>query len=393
MQQFVDYKKERIETALTKHRLRALIASLPANIDYLSGYESIGLQLLNRNRIFSVYSAEKDAAVLVIPTAEIPTAIERFPDTEMQAFGEFFFVFPSTGAEKISEVINNRGKGNLEALIKTLSDLGIESGRVGLDEGRITPQMWHELAKAFPGIQWVPAADIFYEIRMIKHKHEITLLEESAKIAEESMYAVLPEIETGTTEFEIGQRFMEEVAARGAKPYFNVVTVDERSAFSDTINTAKQVQEGSIIRLDFGCIYKGYCSDLARTAVFGKCDAKVSDYYQAILAGEERAVEKIRPGISTEEIYYTALNETRKAGIPHYNRHHCGHGIGLEIYDWPSVGPGEKSPLEAGMVLCIETPYYELGWGGLQVEDTVLVTEEGVRFLSKSSRELVRLGV
>ena len=213
MQQFVDYKKERIETALTKHRLRALIASLPANIDYLSGYESIGLQVLNRNRIFSVYSAEKDAAVLVIPTAEIPTAIERFPDTEMQAFGEFFFAFPSTGGEKISEVINNRGKGNLEALIKTLSDLGIESGRVGLDEGRITPQMWHELTKAFPGIQWVPAADIFYEIRMIKHKHEITLLEESAKIAEESMYAVY---QNGNryTEFEIGQRFMEEVAAR-----------------------------------------------------------------------------------------------------------------------------------------------------------------------------------
>ena len=71
----------------------ALIASLPANIDYLSGYESIGLQVLNRNRIFSVYSAEKDAAVLVIPTAEIPTAIERFPDTEMQAFGEFFSLF------------------------------------------------------------------------------------------------------------------------------------------------------------------------------------------------------------------------------------------------------------------------------------------------------------
>lgn len=391
MQKFTDFKKERIKTAVTEHRLTALIATLPENINYLTGYESMGHKMLNRTQIFSVYSPEEGAAVLVIPTAEIPTAIERFPNTNMVAFGEFYFVLPPTGEEKVTEIIANRGKGPLQALIKTLADLGIESGRVGLDEGRITAQAWQELIKALPKVQWVPAADIFNEMRMIKHEHEVSLLERSAEIAEQALLAALSKIEVGTTESEIKQRFINKVITKGAEPALCVVTVDKRGAFADTITTSQQVQEGSIIRCDFGCVYQGYSSDLARTAVFGKCDAKVYEYYEAILVGEERAIEQIRPGVSAEEIFNTAVNETRKAGIPDYRRHHCGHGIGLEAYDLPLIAPDVKQPLEAGMVLCIETPYYELGWGGVQVEDMILVTEEGARFLSKSSRELIRL--
>ena len=109
--------------------------------------------------------------------------------------------------------------------------------------------------------------------------------------------------------------------------------------------------------------------------------------------GEEQAVKEIRPGIGADVIFRTAVNRTREAGIPHYNRHHCGHGIGLEIYDWPLLAPDVKIPLEAGMVLCVETPYYELGWGGIQVEDTVEVTRYGARYLSKSSRELIQLSI
>ncbi|NLI71087.1 MAG: aminopeptidase P family protein [Firmicutes bacterium] len=393
MLQFADFKKERIETAMVEHGLTALVASLPENIYYMSGYESIGHQILSRNLIFAVYGVDKNEVSLVIPTAEVPTALERFPNTDIHAFGEFFFTFPAGGIENIENIISRREQDSLRALVKTLHNMGIKRGRVGLDEGRLTPQLWRGLAEACPHLEFVHASNIFSQIRMIKHKHEIALLECSAEIAEQSLFAVLPEIKVGTTELEIGQRYMEEVVARGAIPYFNVVTIDERSAFSDTINTAQAVKDGSIIRFDFGCVYQGYSSDLARTAVVGSYEDKVFEYYQAILFGEEQAVKEIRPGIGADVIFRTAVNRTREAGIPHYNRHHCGHGIGLEIYDWPLLAPDVKIPLEAGMVLCVETPYYELGWGGIQVEDTVEVTRYGARYLSKSSRELIQLSI
>ncbi|HKM39367.1 MAG TPA: Xaa-Pro peptidase family protein [bacterium] len=392
MCRFVEFKNRRIQAALAKHNLTALIASLPENIDYLSGYKSIGHEILNRTQLFSLYLAGENCAALVIPTAEVPTAVERLPKMEKVCFGDFTFATPATGMETILAIINDREEDSFQALVRTLTAGGIKNGRVGVDEGRITPQLWQGLAEALPGVEFVPAADIFYEIRAIKHQAEIDNLEQAAEIAEQALLSLLPTITVGTTELEMERVFMEEVASRGGKPYFNVMTVDERSAFVDTISTNQPVQDGSVLRFDFGCIYKGYCSDLARTAVFGGGDGKVHRYYEAILAGEDQAIKQLCPGISAEEIFRIAVNETKRAGIAHYDRHHCGHGIGLEIYDHPLIAPGVKTPLEVGMVLCIETPYYELGWGGIQVEDTIVITEQGARFLSKSSRDLIRLG-
>ncbi|MDD4569214.1 MAG: M24 family metallopeptidase, partial [Tepidanaerobacteraceae bacterium] len=127
--------------------------------------------------------------------------------------------------------------------------------------------------------------------------------------------------------------------------------------------------------------------------VVGKSSSKLEEYYSAILKGEEEAIAQIKPGVISEDIFDIAVEVTRKAGIPHYERHHCGHGIGLEVYDPPTIAPGVKAVLESGMVLCIETPYYELGWAGIQIEDTIVVTDKGYRSLSKSSRELIRVGV
>ena len=392
MEQLALFKKKRLQAAMERHNLQALIASLPENIYYLSGYESVGHRILNRTQIFSLYVPAQDKLVLVIPTAEIPTAQERFPNTEMVAFGEFFFAFPPTGAEAITEVIAARETNAGQALIKALTACGIAAGRVGLDEGRTNPQLWQSLAEAMPQVEWVPGAMVFNEARKVKHPDEVALLERAAEIAEEALLTALAKVDVDTTELDIERFYREEVSRRGADPYFGVFTIDERSALADTINTSLAVREGSIIGCDFGCVYRGYRSDLARTAVFGKSEAKVEEYYKAILVGEEKAVEGIRPGVPAEEIFHIAVNETKKAGIPHYRRHHCGHGIGLETYDFPSIAPGVQMPLEAGMVLCIETPYYEIGWGGVQVEDAVLVTEKGARYLSKSSRELIRLG-
>jgi len=99
-------------------------------------------------------------------------------------------------------------------------------------------------------------------------------------------------------------------------------------------------------------------------------------------------LEVMRPGIAAKDVFAAAMEASRESGIPHYRRHHVGHGVGLDTYDAPLLDATTETPLEPGMVFEIETPYYELGFGGLQVEDTVVITEDGCRLLTRSSREL-----
>ena len=114
--------------------------------------------------------------------------------------------------------------------------------------------------------------------------------------------------------------------------------------------------------------------------------ARVQRYYDAVVAGEEAAIAAMRPGVPASEVFRAGIAGTRKAGIPHYDRSHIGHGAGLEIYDIPLLGPNDHTPLEAGMTFQVELPYYELGFPGLQIEDTVLVGEHGSQILGQLDR-------
>ncbi|MBQ9464248.1 MAG: aminopeptidase P family protein [Lachnospiraceae bacterium] len=99
----------------------------------------------------------------------------------------------------------------------------------------------------------------------------------------------------------------------------------------------------------------------------------------------------VKPGVKACDIFHKAMEVTRASGLPAYRRHHVGHGIGLEVYDKPSFAPSDATELQENMVINLETPYYELGWGGVQLEDTMVVTAEGARLFDKSSRDLIVL--
>src|SRR5438046_6774676 len=135
---------------------------------------------------------------------------------------------------------------------------------------------------------------------------------------------------------------------------------------------------------------------IARTSraprVLGTPSDKQARYYAAILAGERAAIAAMKPGVPVNRLFAVAVRVTRENGLPHYQRHHIGHGIGLEPYDPPTINATTTTALEAGMVFCVETPYYEHGWGGVQVEDAVEVTPTGARALTRSSQELAVVG-
>ena len=149
------------------------------------------------------------------------------------------------------------------------------------------------------------------------------------------------------------------------------------------------LEQGDVIRFDVGGRYRHYRADIARIAIFGEPTREIRQKHRALLAGVERACELIRPGKRVADIYAAAVETVRREGIPHYRRNHVGHGIGLDGYDAPALTQTSEERLEAGMVLCVETPYYEAGRWGLQVEDMIVVRADGAERLTATSGDLM----
>lgn len=389
-----EFKEQRGRQIAAECGIDLLIASLPENIYYYSNFDSIGLKILSTAQTYMVYNPYNGEKSLVVSAADVPTIMENAWFDAIYCIGNFEFYIPDREDRFSSQLAKNievRYPSALEALKAAVKKMAPNARKIAVDESRMPVGTYRQFEATVPEIEFMLGAALFQKIRLIKHTDEIALIKKAANIAEDALASIISLIKPGISEYELGMAYAKEIITRGAYPYFYIVTCDERAAFSDTYNQPFQkVKNGSVLRFDFGCIYENYRSDLARTVVVGS-NPKAEEYYKYILEGEETAVDAIKPGIRAEDIFNVAVKTVQKH-IPHYLRHHCGHGIGLEVYDPPSIAPGFRSELQEGMTLCIETPYYEINWGGVQVEDTILITKTGTQYLSNSSRKLLKVG-
>ncbi|MDR0840812.1 MAG: Xaa-Pro peptidase family protein [Christensenellaceae bacterium] len=387
------FRGDRAAKIAREQGIDLIITSLPANTEYFSGFSSVGMQILYSAECYLVYQPQDGGMGLVVSAADVPTVMEAGYTGWIYALGAFRFHMPGQDAytEALRAAIDRRYASAAQALAQAVRDIAPNAGIIAVDEARMPPGTWNALETELAGKCLLSGNHMLHRIKSVKHPEEIALLKNAANVAEDALLALIPSIRAGTSEYDMERLYKQEVTARDANPHFFVATANARGAFSDTWNRPwNKVQEGSAIRFDFGCIYRGFCSDLSRTALLGH-NPKAEAYYGAVRAGEERAIAAIKPGVTAGEIFEIAVRETQKAGIPHYWRHHVGHGIGVSTYDLPSIAHNDPTVLEAGMVLCIETPYYEIGWGGVQVEDTVVVTGDGAQYLTNTPRELIKI--
>ena len=149
-----------------------------------------------------------------------------------------------------------------------------------------------------------------------------------------------------------------------------------------------RLDRGDYIWFDIGCTYGGYRSDIGRVVSFGEPSSRLRELYSASKKGQERAFELMRPGVEARAVFEGAVERVRESGIPHYQRHHVGHGIGVEFYDAPLLAASSDTKLEEGMVFEVETPYYEFGFGGTFIEDTVIIRADGAEIVTRLDREL-----
>ena len=143
--------------------------------------------------------------------------------------------------------------------------------------------------------------------------------------------------------------------------------------------------------MDFGCRYQGYCSDMTRTVVIGKADPRQKEIYQIVLEAQQAALEGLRPGMTGTEGDRLARDVIEKAGYGEYFGHGLGHSVGLEIHEKPALSTRDETVLLPGMIETVEPGIYIPGFGGVRIEDMVVLTETGIRNLTTSPKELIEL--
>jgi Xaa-Pro aminopeptidase len=167
-----------------------------------------------------------------------------------------------------------------------------------------------------------------------------------------------------------------------------IATGAKSAVIFPTNEKSRRVKKGDTVRVDVGCEYKGYCSDVSRTIAVGSVSADRKRILKATTRGYTETIKSLRPGLVISNIFHQAVSTVRAAGIPDYQRTDVGHGIGLEVHELPSLSPDQNGVLQKDMVLNIETPYYCFGVGGFACEDTVRITSDGHELLTHLEREI-----
>ena len=184
--------------------------------------------------------------------------------------------------------------------------------------------------------------------------------------------------------------FMKKNKAEGTS-FDTIVAFSENSALPHAQPTDRKLKDGDIVLMDYGCMYEGYCSDMTRTVFMGKANDELKKIYDTVLKAQITAEEKMKAGLKCCEIDKIARDIIENAGYKNCFNHSLGHGVGLEIHEFPNLSPKSESVLEKNNVVTVEPGIYEEGLGGVRIEDMVLVTENGIENLTNSPKGLIQI--
>ncbi|SEF14469.1 M24 family metallopeptidase [Jiangella alba] len=366
----------RLRARLADQPYDAVVLTEPESVLYATGYRSMPGQVFRTHRMAALVTATD--LWLVAPAADVPAGATVLPVDRISPFGRFYV--ESGTPDPVTEVAD-RHDGLASALAAAVATLP-SSARLAVETRDVPADV---LAACGDVVE--DGAGLLFAVRSRKLPAEVELLAYAAQLAEAGIDAALAAAGPGTTEAELAAVVAGTMVAGGGDPRFVVALTGERSALADAVPSGRAWKPGEIARFDVGCVVDGYWSDIGRTAVLGEPSARQRDVYAAVKAGEDEQLAAARPGLPASTLFGIGLDAVAR-GVPRYRRQHCGHGIGLSIYEPPIVAPGVGTELAEGMTFCFETPYYELGWGGMMVEDAVVVTSGGVERLTRSGRDL-----
>lgn len=265
-----------------------------------------------------------------------------------------------------------------------------QGGRLGVEADALTLAQYQELSEQLPNAV-VGLPDVFGRLRITKDDGELTDLRRAARITDEAFAHILDFIRPGLSEIDVALELERVMRGRGAEAtsFDTVVASGERSAMPHGVASAKLLERGDLVTLDFGARVNGYHADMTRAVAIGRISERLRTMHAAVLEAELAALECVGPGVQGSELDAVARRVLAKHELERYFAHSLGHGVGLEVHEAPRLAANSRDVLSPGMTLTIEPGVYIPGFGGVRIEDLALVTESGHERLSLSPKELI----
>ncbi len=342
-------------------KLDALLVSAPPNVRYLSGFTG-------SNALLAV-SASGSATLFTDPRYSIQAAQQS----------------PSCAPKIV--------RGPLSAAVAHFAARK-RWRRVGFEKARMIYSDFASLDESLPaGASLKPMPPLVEALRSVKSEAEIALIRRSVLTNSQALASTLPKIRPGVSESEIAAELEYQMRLHGAeKPAFEtIVAAGARTALPHAEPGAARLQPDHLLLIDMGASQDGYASDMTRMFSLGKPARKLRTMYNAVLEAQLAAIARVRPGVTAAQVDRAARSVLAAHGLGAAFVHSTGHGLGLEIHEAPRIGAKDNTPLQAGMAITIEPGAYIEGFGGVRIEDTVLVTASGCEPLTPTSKELVTL--
>jgi len=247
------------------------------------------------------------------------------------------------------------------------------------------------LKKNLKNIKLEAKTQIVWDMRKVKDKTELHLIRKTAELTDVGARAAVEVIKPGMREYEVAAEV--EYAMRklgsGGTAFDTIVASGLKSAHPHGGCTGKKIKRGELIQFDIGTRYQHYCADLTRTFLVGKPSPKQQKMYKVVMEAHEKAFQKIRDGVRAKQVDAAARNVIKKHGFGECFVHGLGHGVGLAVHELPMLNTVSKDVLKAGNVVTDEPGIYIVGYGGVRIEDTVLVKKDGAERLTKAPHDLV----
>lgn len=349
---------DRVRAILSEPHLDALLIQKPENRTYVSGFTgSAGFVLVTpRDSMLLVDFRYVEQARAQAPGCEVIKADRLFIDT-------------------LAEIVPARGLR-----------------RIGFEDDGMTFKQHQEFAKRLAPAELVPVEGVD-RLRWVKDPEELTRIARAIEIADAAFAHIRSYLRPGAVERDVATEMEFFMRRHGAdkEAFETIVASGPRSSLPHGRASDRVLAPGDFVTLDFGAVYQGYVSDCTRTVVLPEVSPQQREIYNIVLAAQQAALEGIKPGMTGKEADALARTVITQAGHGDAFGHSLGHGVGLAVHEGPTLSPREEARLAPGMVVTVEPGIYLGGWGGVRIEDIVVITADGCRDLTGSPKELLVL--
>ena len=340
--------------------LDAMLLTSEANCYYAAGFMGEGIALVTRRG--SWYFTDS-----------------RYTEAADKAIGDAAVIREVSREKPFSALIN-----------EALAEAGAE--KAGFEEQRMTVAE-HAVYSEKLHCTLTPASALMTELRGSKDEEELSCMTAAQRIAEGALEQILKEIRPGMTEKEIAARLNYLMVSAGAEKtaFDTIVASGPNGSMPHAVPGMRKVREGDFITMDFGCVYKGYCSDMTRTVALGRPSDEMRNVYDIVLQAQLAGIAAARAGVTGAAIDGAARKVIQDAGYGSYFGHSFGHSLGIDIHEAPNAAPGNDKPMPDGAVISAEPGIYLPGRFGVRIEDVMILRPDGAQVITKAPKALLVL--